>query len=155
MSAKVKTTISDIGTLLAGFFLTTAILLAVGCQSYKGGKVIDGTNFALGINIPGTSYSFNVVDYIGGVRVAGDEQTRITVINEVAETNSYFGCVYINRHSKIRAVIEPVETNAVLNALWENYIQTNAVESIGDDIEVRAVEEERINMLKDIAEECE
>lgn len=153
MSTKVKTTISDIGTLLAGFFLTTAILLAVGCQSYKGGKVIDGTNFALGINIPGTSYSFNVVDYIGGVRVAGDKQTCITVTNEVVETNSYFGCVYINRHSKICAVIEPVETKAVLNALWENCVQTNAVESIGNDIEVRAVEEERINMPKDVAEE--
>lgn len=87
------------------------ILLAVftGC-CYKGGKVIDGTNLAIGITVPGTEWSINVLDYVGGIRVAGQDSTHITVTNEVVETNRYFGVVEVNRHSKMTADIEPPDT---------------------------------------------
>lgn len=87
------------------------ILLAVfsGC-CYKGGKVIDGTNLAIGITVPGTEWSINVLDYVGGIRVAGQDSTHITVTNEVVETNRYFGVVEVNRHSKMTADIEPLDT---------------------------------------------
>ena len=89
--------------------------LFAGC-AYKGGKVIDGTNLAIGMTIPGTEWTINALDYVGGLRVAGNDQTSICVSNEVAETNSYFGVVETQRHSKMTATIEPTETSSEANA---------------------------------------
>ena len=84
-----------------------AALLAAGCV-YKGGKVVDGTNLAIGMKIPGTEWSVSVLDYIGGVRVAGQDSTHITVTHDVSETNTYFGVVTTSRRSKLTADIEPL-----------------------------------------------
>ena len=89
--------------------------LFAGC-AYKGGKVIDGTNLAIGMTIPGTEWTINALDYVGGLRVAGNDQTSICVSNEVMETNSYFGVVETRRHSKMTATIEPTETSSEANA---------------------------------------
>ena len=102
--------------LLAFLFIVFALALTIcmcGC-AYKGGKVVDGTNLAIGMTIPGTEWSLNLLDYVGGVRVAGNDATAITVTNEVSETNRYFGVVETQRHSRMTATIEPVETNAVV-----------------------------------------
>ena len=80
--------------------------LCNGC-AYKGGKVVDGTNLCVGMTIPGTEWTINALDYVGGLRVAGNDQTSITVSNEVVETNAYFGIVRTERHSKMTATIEP------------------------------------------------
>ena len=84
-----------------------AALFAAGCV-YKGGKVVDGTNLAIGMKVPGTEWSVSVLDYIGGVRVAGQDSTHITVTNEVAETNTYFGVVTTSRRSTMTADIDPL-----------------------------------------------
>ena len=89
--------------------------LCHGC-AYKGGKVVDGTNLCVGMTIPGTEWTINALDYVGGIRVAGNDQTSICVSNEVAETNSYFGVVETRRHSKMTATIEPTETSSEANA---------------------------------------
>ena len=89
--------------------------LFAGC-AYKGGKVIDGTNLAIGMTIPGTEWTINALDYVGGLRVAGNDQTSICVSNEVVETNSYFGVVETRRHSKMTATIEPTETSSEAKA---------------------------------------
>ena len=86
-----------------------------GC-AYKGGKVVDGTNLCIGMTIPGTEWTINALDYVGGLRVAGNDQTSICVSNEVAETNSYFGVAETRRHSKMTATIEPTETSSEANA---------------------------------------
>ena len=84
--------------------------LCSGCV-YKGGKIVDGTNLCVGMTIPGTEWTINALDYVGGIRVAGNDQTSIRVSNEVAETNSYFGVVKTHRHSKMTATIEPTESS--------------------------------------------
>ena len=89
--------------------------LCNGC-AYKGGKVVDGTNLCVGMTIPGTEWTINALDYVGGLRVAGNDQTSICVSNEVIETNSYFGVVETRRHSKMTATIEPTETSSEANA---------------------------------------
>ena len=89
--------------------------LFAGC-AYKGGKVIDGTNLCIGMTIPGTEWTINALDYVGGLRVAGNDQTSICVSNEVMETNSYFGVVETHRHSRMTATIEPTETSSEANA---------------------------------------
>ena len=89
--------------------------LFAGC-AYKGGKVVDGTNLCIGMTIPGTEWTINALDYVGGLRVAGNDQTSICVSNEVIETNSYFGVVETRRHSRMTATIEPTETSSEANA---------------------------------------
>ena len=91
----------------AAIIAACAAFLASGCV-YKGGKVVDGTNLAIGMKIPGTEWSVSVLDYIGGVRVAGQDSTHITVTHDVAETNTYFGVVTTSRRSKLTADIEPL-----------------------------------------------
>ena len=90
-------------------------VLFAGC-AYKGGKVVDGTNLCIGMTIPGTEWTINALDYVGGLRVAGNDQTSICVSNEVMETNSYFGVVETRRHSRMTATIEPTETSSEANA---------------------------------------
>ena len=89
--------------------------LFAGC-AYKGGKVVDGTNLCIGMTIPGTEWTINALDYVGGLRVAGNDQTRIAVTNDVVETNAYFGIVRTERHSKMTATIEPTATSSEANA---------------------------------------
>ena len=89
--------------------------LFAGC-AYKGGKIVDGTNLCIGMTIPGTEWTINALDYVGGLRVAGNDQTSICVSNEVMETNSYFGVVKTRRHSRMTATIEPTETSSEANA---------------------------------------
>ena len=89
--------------------------LCSGCV-YKGGKIVDGTNLCVGMTIPGTEWTINALDYVGGIRVAGNDQTSIRVSNEVSETNSYFGVVETRRNSKMTATIEPTETSSEANA---------------------------------------
>ena len=114
--------LTNVEKALLGLFALWPLLaiLAIGalCNgcAYKGGKVIDGTNLAIGMTIPGTEWTINALDYVGGLRVAGNDQTSICVSNEVIETNSYFGIVETRRHSKMTATIEPTETSSEANA---------------------------------------
>ena len=107
---------SALGMFLLWLLLATIAIgaLCSGC-AYKGGKVVDGTNLCIGMTIPGTEWTINALDYVGGVRVAGNDQTSICVSNEVAETNSYFGVVETRRHSKMTATIEPTESSSEAN----------------------------------------
>ena len=91
-------------------FLLSMLFLITGCTTYKGGKVVDGTNLEIGISVPGSEWNWtiNALSYTGGLKVCGDERTSITVTNEVAETNSYFGVIKTQRHTKMSSLIEPV-----------------------------------------------
>ena len=114
--------LTNVEKALLGLFALCPLLaiLAIGALfagcAYKGGKVVDGTNLAIGMTIPGTEWTINALDYVGGLRVAGNDQTSICVSNEVMETNSYFGVIETHRHSKMTATIEPTETSSEANS---------------------------------------
>ena len=88
-------------------FVCIVLFGASGCRSYKGGQVTDGTNLAIGMKLPGTEWTLNLLDYVGGIRVGGNDQTQISVTNEVWETNTYFAVISTMRHTKMSASIAP------------------------------------------------
>jgi hypothetical protein len=88
-------------------FVCIVLFGASGCRSYKGGQVTDGTNLAIGMKLPGTEWTLNLLDYVGGIRVGGNDQTYMCVTNEVWETNTYFAVISTTRHTKMSASIAP------------------------------------------------
>lgn len=102
--------IIGIGVILC-FILGFAVLAscASGCTSYKGGKVVDGTNLEIGMTIPGTQWTINFLSYTGGMKIGANEGARLEVTNEVWEVNSYFGVVSTERRTRTSAAVEPTE----------------------------------------------
>lgn len=78
-----------------------------GCTTYKGGKVVDGSNVEIGLTIPGTQWTINFLSYTGGVKIGANDGCGLIVTNEVAETNNYLGVVETRRTSRLTAIIEP------------------------------------------------
>lgn len=81
-----------------------------GCATYKGGKVVDGTNLEIGMTVPGTQWTINFLSFTGGMKVGANDGARLEVTNEVWETNSYFGVISTSRHTRTNAAIEPTIT---------------------------------------------
>ena len=89
--------------------ITALCMFVAGC-AYKGGKIIDGTNIEIGISIPGAEgWTINALSYTAGLRVCGNDNTKIVVSNDVYETNTYFGVVRTDRHTNMNAMIVPME----------------------------------------------
>ena len=107
------------------------IALAAGCTSYEGGKIVDGTNLDIGLTVPGTDgmLTINALAYTGGLKVCGNDKTYIVVSNEVIETNSYFGVVKTQRHSKMSSTIKPVEIVYILTNGVPEEVKIDAAES--------------------------
>ena len=96
------------------FILATGVC---GCV-YKGAKVTEGTDFALGINVPTAegTFQFDLVNYLSGFRLGVAENARLELRYTHAETNEYFGCVTTRTYKTVDAVVEPCEvtpTNGV------------------------------------------
>ena len=108
MRLEMKSVVREAALTLAVLAVSILLCMALAGCVYKGGKVVDGTNLAIGMKIPGTEWNVSVLDYIGGIRVAGQDSTRITVTHDVAETNAYFGVVTTSRRSTMTADIEPL-----------------------------------------------
>lgn len=95
-----------------------AVVAVCGC-AYKGAKVVEGTDLAVGVTIPATegTAELNVLNYLSGFRLGVDRNAQLRVKYTVAETNSYFGCVTIRSAKTIDASVYPCEsfTNSVTN----------------------------------------
>lgn len=107
------------------------IALVAGCTSYEGGKIVDGTNLDIGLTVPGTDgmLTINALAYTGGLKVCGNDKTYIVVSNEVIETNSYFGVVKTQRHSKMSSTIKPVEIVYILTNGVPEEVKIDAAKS--------------------------
>jgi len=100
--------------------IVAAMIIAVlgtGC-AYKGAKVVEGTDLAIGLNLPMTegTMQLQVLNYLSGFRLGVDRNADLSVRYTVAETNDYLGCVHTRVFKTIDATVEPVaeygETNA-------------------------------------------
>lgn len=90
--------------------LALASVLAGGC-SYKGAKVVEGTDLAVGINVPVSegSAQFQLMNYLSGFRLGVDRNAILKVKYTVSESNSYFGVIQTGTSKSVDAKVEPCE----------------------------------------------
>ena len=102
---------------LTGLALGLATLalasLVSGCI-YKGAKITEGVDLAVGLTVPATdgAASLDVLNYLSGFRLGVAENARLTVDYATAETNSYLGIVTTRTSKSVRATVEPCEVSA-------------------------------------------
>lgn len=92
----------------------TALLLGAlltGCI-YRGAKVVEGTDLAVGFTVPGTdgAAQMDVLNWLSGFRLGVAENANLKVKYTVAETNDYFGVIHVRSWKTIDAKVEPCET---------------------------------------------
>lgn len=88
-----------------------AVVLAAGGCVYKGAKVVEGTDIAVGLNVPGSegALQFQLFNYLSGFHLGVDKNARLTVNYTVAETNSFLGVFSSGIAKTVRAKVEPCE----------------------------------------------
>ena len=88
--------------------IALASVLAGGC-SYKGAKVVEGTDLAVGINVPiaeGTA-QLQLMNYLSGFRLGVDRNAILKVKYSVSESNTYFGVIKTDVSKSVDATVEP------------------------------------------------
>lgn len=92
--------------------LALASVFAGGC-SYKGAKVVEGTDLAVGINVPVSegAAQFQLMNYLSGFRLGVDRNAILEVKYTVSESNSYFGVIQTGTSKSVDAKVEPCENN--------------------------------------------
>ena len=101
----------QIGCLWALATVAVAVALAAGC-AYKGAKVVEGTDLALGFTVPGTdgAAQLDILNYLSGFRLGIAENAALKVKYTVAETNYWFwGAATTRTWKYIDAKVEPCE----------------------------------------------
>ena len=108
--------------------LAAALSLAIICSGclYKGAKVVEGTDIAVGLSVPGTeeTLQINALNYLSGFRLGIAENAALTLRYSCATTNSYFGVVHSETVKSIDATVSPCEVSPVA---------TNAVEEVASE----------------------
>ncbi len=90
-----------------------SLLFCGGCV-YKGAKVTEGVDLAVGLTVPGSdgALQLNALNWLSGFRLGVAENALLTVEYSSVSTNSFFGCIYTKSEKHIKATVEPCETTA-------------------------------------------
>lgn len=93
-----------------GLIFAALLLCAAGCV-YKGAKVVEGTDLAIGLNIPGSdgALQLQLFNYLSGFRLGVAKNARLTVDYSVTETNSFMGIATTQITKSIKATVDPLE----------------------------------------------
>ncbi len=92
-----------------------ALVMAAVCGCvYRGAKITEGTDLAVGLSVPGTdgALQVNALNWLSGFRLGVAENAALTVEYSTAETNDYLGIVHTRTAKRVRAKVEPCETTA-------------------------------------------
>jgi len=86
-------------------------MMLTGCI-YKGAKITEGTDLAIGITIPVDSAPLKVeaLNYLSGFRLGVDQNAILKCAYTVDEECSYFGCVMTKAKKTVDATVEPCES---------------------------------------------
>ena len=109
--------------------LAAALSLALICAGcvYRGAKITEGTDLAVGINVPSTegALQLQLLNYLSGFRLGVAENAALTLRYSCATTNTYFGVVHSETVKSIDATVSPCEVSPVAT--------TNAVEEVASE----------------------
>ena len=93
--------------------IASILLLAFicGCAQYKGAKVVEGTDLAVGMTIPveNAPLKLEAINWLSGFRLGVDQNSIMSLEYSVSETNSYFGVISTTQNKKVIATVEPCE----------------------------------------------
>jgi len=117
VNAKTYKAVQVVAAFAWAFGMIAIVLVAALCCSgcaYKGAKVTEGTDLAVGLNVPMTegTLQLQVLNYLSGFRVGVDRNAIMTIKYAVAETNDYFGCVHTRVYKRADVTVEPCETSS-------------------------------------------
>ena len=106
--------------LLALVAALSLALICCGCV-YRGAKITEGTDLAVGINVPSAegALQLQLLNYLSGFRLGVAENAALTLRYTCATTNTYFGVVHSETVKSIDATVSPCETAATTNAVEE------------------------------------
>ncbi len=112
--------------LLAALVVYFGVICLCGGCVYKGCKLVEGTDLAVGLNVPTTegALQLQVLNYLSGFRLGVAENAALVVEYETFATNSYFGCVRTETTKRVKARVEPCADDAAT---------TNAVEEVAHE----------------------
>ena len=98
--------------LLALVAALSLMMMCGGCL-YKGGKITEGVDLAVGLTIPGSeeTMQLNLVNYLSGFRLGVAEDAALTLRYTCASSNSWLGCVHTTTYKTIDATVSPCETS--------------------------------------------
>ena len=98
---------------LLAIVAVAALALCTGCV-YKGAKVTEGTDLAVGFTVPSSEgvLQMDALNYLTGFRLGVAENARLKVKYTCAETNSYFGIISTCTAKTIDAKVEPCADDA-------------------------------------------
>lgn len=101
-----------LGVLL--LWLLAALAFFCGGCVYRGAKVTEGTDLAIGLTVPGSegALTLDALNYLTGFRLGVAENAALKVKYTVAETNSYLGVVTTCTAKTIDATVQPCESAA-------------------------------------------
>lgn len=94
--------------------LLVAFTLVFGGCVYRGAKITEGTDLAVGLNVPSTegTLQLQLLNYLSGFRMGVATNAALTLRYTVAETNSYFGAIRTQTTKTIDATVSPCSTSA-------------------------------------------
>lgn len=90
----------------------------VGCKSaYKGGKIVEGTDAFVGVNMPITDgvMQFEMLNYLSGARFSFDRNARIKFDYSVTNTTSLCGMYTSHTVKHMSATLTPTMSEADTN----------------------------------------
>lgn len=98
--------------LVAVAAIVIAVSACLGGCVYKGAKVVEGTDLAVGMELPGSegTAQLNVLNYLSGFRLGVDRNASMTVKYTVAESNSWFGVIDTHVVKTVDASVTPEKT---------------------------------------------
>ncbi len=110
MNARTEKFCQGAALLLALLSFFALVALTSGCL-YKGAKITEGVDLAVGLSVPGTedTLQLNALNYLSGFRLGVAENAALTLRYTCATTNSYFGVVRSETVKSIDATVSPCE----------------------------------------------
>ena len=80
-----------------------------GCV-YRGAKITEGTDLAVGLSVPGTdgALQLNALNWLSGFRLGVARDAALTVEYATAATNDSLGVVHTRTAKRVKATVTPV-----------------------------------------------